>query len=308
VLFGSVRVLPAALIVTAGHSLILGLPVALFYRSRVWTKLIAAVAGGFLIGVIPGGLITLPSLFIGSASIDDVPTVVGGMPTFAGWLQYLKLLGELGGLGATGGLTFWLTLQGLGEMKSAGQASALPQPNRTRSGAWAAAAAVIVVVGVSSIPALTEDRSCHNLLRDGRASAAPQIEIDLDIKPEDWPRLSSLFNEFSRTHGMLFRDLSENQPHVLKALSLSICNSAGQVISVEDLRWASNHYVSSMPGYGVPINIFNLNGRAGWRSIARQLVDTLDNQWPGKVRFRDGRGELIQEPAPLTGTDHPLAH
>jgi len=55
-----IMVLPWAFAITLGHSLILGLPIALVYRAIRWTHLTAAIAGGFLIGAVPGGLLAWP--------------------------------------------------------------------------------------------------------------------------------------------------------------------------------------------------------------------------------------------------------
>jgi hypothetical protein len=38
-----IRILPLAFAVTLGHSVILGLPVALFFRTKRWTRLSAAL-------------------------------------------------------------------------------------------------------------------------------------------------------------------------------------------------------------------------------------------------------------------------
>jgi hypothetical protein len=84
-----------------------------FYRAKQWTRLGAVIVGAFLIGALPGGLLTWPmnpSLKTTEA-VDGVATIVDGVPTLAGWLSYLKLLGIAGSLGAIGGFVFWLTLR-----------------------------------------------------------------------------------------------------------------------------------------------------------------------------------------------------
>src|SRR5437867_459384 len=95
----TVTVLPVAFVITMGHATILGLPAALVYRAARWTHLGAAIAGGFIIGMIPGGIHFWPvQLSLRStASVDGVPTLINGMPTAAGWFQYAELLGTLGG-------------------------------------------------------------------------------------------------------------------------------------------------------------------------------------------------------------------
>jgi hypothetical protein len=61
-----IRILPLAFAVTLGHSVILGLPIALSFRGKGWTRLSTALASAFLIGAIPLGIPTLP--FGGSVS------------------------------------------------------------------------------------------------------------------------------------------------------------------------------------------------------------------------------------------------
>jgi hypothetical protein len=103
--------------VTLGHAIILGLPVALVYRRLRWTRLYAAIAGGFFIGSTPAGVMFWPYDSSGQgASVDGVPTIINGMPTPAGWLQYLELLGTLGAFGAEGGFVFWFVLWWFGAL------------------------------------------------------------------------------------------------------------------------------------------------------------------------------------------------
>src|SRR5450631_3177421 len=84
----SVMILPLAFGIALGHAIILGLPVALFYRAKQWRGVGATVLGAGLIGAIPVGIFTWP-LTPGSktsASADGVATIIDGIPTLAGWL------------------------------------------------------------------------------------------------------------------------------------------------------------------------------------------------------------------------------
>ncbi|MDR6288356.1 MULTISPECIES: hypothetical protein [Inquilinus] len=87
-----------AFIITLGHTLILGLPVALFYRAKRWHRPELAVATGFLIGVVPVGVLGW-----------RIPV----------WPGYLLILVLFGGLGASGALAFWLTLRRAGVLDGA---------------------------------------------------------------------------------------------------------------------------------------------------------------------------------------------
>jgi len=91
--------------ITVGHAVLLGLPTALYFRHRGWTHVLAAIAGGFLVGAIPIGVLTVGSI------------VVGGMASPSKLMKGLEVVGTVGGLGAPGGLAFWLTLRAAGQFR-----------------------------------------------------------------------------------------------------------------------------------------------------------------------------------------------
>ena len=289
-LVADIRILPPAFAVTLGHAVILGLPIALFYRARRWTRLSATLVGAFLIGAIPLGVLTLP--FGGSASVDGIPTIVNGVPTLAGWLGYLQSLAMAGAFGATGGFVFWLTLRSCGVLTASDHEGAAPMPGRWRVGAALAGAATVASVAVATIPSVTMDRSCHNMFRDGRRSASPSLHIDLDIAMDDWPALTTLVENFGVSHGMSFRNSSSSKPAV-KVLGLSACTEQGLVIEANEQRWASRNYTPLIAERGVPISVFDLTDGNQWQPLARELVAVLDSRWPGKVRFIGGDGRSI---------------
>ncbi|OWJ67902.1 hypothetical protein [Inquilinus limosus] len=116
--FWNLEALLAVFIVALGHALILGLPIALLYRAKRWQWPGLAVATGFLIGAIPIGVVIWPVEPRPGAStrINGVLVSVDGVPTLAGWLDFLRLLGVFGALGAAGALAFWLTLRWAGAL------------------------------------------------------------------------------------------------------------------------------------------------------------------------------------------------
>jgi hypothetical protein len=294
----SIAILPIVFGITLGHSVILGLPVALFYRAKQWKRVSAAMIGAALIGAIPVGIfawpLSYPSLKT-TASVGGVATIIDGVPTVAGWFGYLKLLGLFGGLGAAGGLVFWLTLRWSGVLTADPTTPALRQ---RRIGLLFVGAAITASAIVLALPSINMDRSCHNMLRDGRRSASPKVNIDLDVAIDDWPRLASLLEEFALSRRMSFRNLSDSQPAV-KILGLSVCSQEGLVITADELRWASRNYAPAMDGRGVPVGVFDLKDGAGWQPLARELVAVLDSEWQGKVRFRGRDGRLMPRPAEL---------
>lgn len=102
------------LLIAFAHVLLLGLPaVLLMARARAITWA-ATVLVGFLIGALPTALWSFPLWRIerGLTASDwnghvMVQTIVNGVPTWAGWLQYLRLASLAGAFGAIGGIAYW---------------------------------------------------------------------------------------------------------------------------------------------------------------------------------------------------------
>jgi RsiW-degrading membrane proteinase PrsW (M82 family) len=82
-LMGTARLLPLALMVTAAHAVVLGVPVTLLYRRKGWARPTASIVGGFLIGAVPTALMLQLFTPIFS-SVDDVPLIVDSARTSAG--------------------------------------------------------------------------------------------------------------------------------------------------------------------------------------------------------------------------------
>ena len=104
-----------ALVVSAAHVFALGLPVAVL---AIWTGQIrwwVAVLAGFAVGCIPIGWMSWPLKYPEMKTTTRhwngermVDTMVNGVPTIDGWLQYALGTAVFGALGAVGGLAFWL--------------------------------------------------------------------------------------------------------------------------------------------------------------------------------------------------------
>jgi hypothetical protein len=304
-MFQEIRILPLAFAVTLGHAVFLGLLVALILRAKRKMQFIPILAGGFLVGGLPGGLFTWPlsPLRHTSASSDGVQTVINGIPTLAGWAQYGVILGGLGCLGAVGALIFWLTLRSVGSPDVADLSSSDRSIGRPGLSVLLSGIAVVLSIGVFAIPSITKDRTCHNMFRDGRTSVAPKINIDLDVTMDDWPAVTKLLEDFAAAHGMSFRKSSQNQPKVVEVLMLSACRDDGVVVNVVEQRWGSKQYAPIMTGRGVPIIVYDLRDGPGWQPFARDLVTWLESRWPGKVRFRDGLGHLVSGDTVLPADD-----
>jgi hypothetical protein len=97
--------------VSALHVVLLGAPAYALLR---WKKLVSwwsTLATGFVLATLPVSLITWPLRFPElktTASFNGVSTIVEGVPTAAGWMQYFEGVLFFGACGALSGLAFWL--------------------------------------------------------------------------------------------------------------------------------------------------------------------------------------------------------
>jgi hypothetical protein len=119
VALGSVGIFAPAFALTLGHAVVLGLPAALLYRRLNWRSPAYALAGGLVIGAVPAGLYFWPvdPRHGTNAWSGTTQTLLDGVPTWAGWVEYLQMLGGFGCLGALGAVVFWVTLKITGELR-----------------------------------------------------------------------------------------------------------------------------------------------------------------------------------------------
>jgi hypothetical protein len=295
-----VRLIRFALVIALGHAVILGLPSFLLGRSLGRVNLIFSAVVGFVIGAGPIALLTLLTLgSTKSASINGVPTVINGMPTLAGWEYHLLFWISFGGFGALGGIAFFLILKLTGGAVRADNETAAPITRRASLATSCLAVLAILLTGTAlAIPNITMDRTCHNMLRDGRTSVHSKVNVRLAIPVEDWPRLTRLFEEFGAANDLSFRNSNHDEPGTVRVLGLSLCNEHGLNIHALEQHWERSG--NSVPEKdGVSLGIYELREGSNWTHAARALIAELDAHWPGKVQFKDGGGRIIPEPDEL---------
>jgi hypothetical protein len=301
-IFGSMDFLPYAFAVAIGHAVLLGQPLFVMFYRKGWVNALSCIAAGLVIGAIPISFFAWPwnpgNRF--SSWSNNVPKVIDGVPTMAGWLEYAELTGIFGLHGAIAGFVFWLVLRVTVAPKEAGEDPWRASRWRQRMPAVTLVTALLLVAGVAAVPAITKDRTCHNMFRDGRQSIGPQVNLDLQISKEDWPGLAALLATFSVKHGMDFRDSTRIEPN-MHYLALSMCNDRGVSIEVLDMRLAHRNFQPSIPGRGVPVAVFEVHEGSGWTQIARPLVAEIEATWPAKLTFRDSLGRVM--PMPITLRD-----
>lgn len=311
IMTGSLGAMPIAFAIALVHSLVLGLPSFLVLQKFGRANGVSAGGAGFVIGCVPVGIYLWPLRLANSGSSswigpERLPTMIEGVPTMAGWLIYLEMLAQFGGLGIAGGLVFWAAMKrltpslvGSTDRSDSHVASAERSVKYERVGSFAFVGAVALSIGVFFIPIAMKDRSCHNVFRDGRSHISSELNIDLQISEDEWPTLVAVFQSFAEDHSLSFRDSSEVIPGTVHTLYLSLCNDSGVSISTVEQRWASMDFKNFAQGWGVAISFYKVEEEADWQFLAREMIARLTKQWPDKVLFRDGGGNVTQMPDDL---------
>ena len=79
-----------------------------------------SVIGAIAVGVLASAIKISSASSTGS--VDGVPTIINGVPTLAGWLNYVELLVCLfGAFGALSGFVFWCVLKWSGNLPGKGK-------------------------------------------------------------------------------------------------------------------------------------------------------------------------------------------
>ncbi|WP_379655436.1 hypothetical protein [Pseudoxanthomonas sp. UC19_8] len=99
------------LVISAAHVVALGIPAYLLLRWRRALRWWSALLSGFVLGAVPVGIFSWPLRYSGpgsSSSVNGVDTMVDGIPTMAGWVQYLGGISFFGACGALAAAAFWV--------------------------------------------------------------------------------------------------------------------------------------------------------------------------------------------------------
>jgi len=287
-------------LVALAHALLLGLPLFLFLRSRIRVGLILCLIVGFLVGAAPLALVGLLAMSgVHHASTGGTPTIVNGVPTFAGLLELAQLAGWFGALGLAAGFAFWFIMRGFGRFAMEPDANG-PDREVQRAKLWPlASAAFLSTCAVFVLPSIIKDNSCHNLFRDGRSSIAPEVFAHIDLNTEDWPRLVEIFSDFGSAHSLELRTDQNVRNGKLLWRDLNLCSETGVTIDALDQPWLLD--VKSPIPRGVKLAVYETKPRSEWGALARDLVGKIAASWPERIKFRDGDGGVISEAEALKG-------
>jgi hypothetical protein len=274
-----------AFAICLGHAFVFGLPLFLLFRRKGWVNVFSCVGGGFVLGSAGVLLLTIAQSGLDySYIIGNTPHVVNGVPTAAGLLGVFTMAAFLGLHGAIAGLVFWGIARWTGVALPAAAASQVGSSGKRWLSTGLAVAAVMASGAIFAWPVVAYDKTCHNKFREVRTVKGPVTRIDLLIVTEDWPKLVPLFREFGESEQLSFRNSGRNEFGQRRGLALSLCNEAGVNIEASGTElWAQ----------GVGISVFQLRDGAGAVKFGSDLAAKLEQRWPGSVRFRDVRGQII---------------
>ena len=265
--------------VAAAHAVLLGLPLFLLVRRKMGhAGIVACALGGFIVAAVPFGALALISM-IGTqfASSNGRPTVINGVPTLAGWIEYALIVGWAGVLGLVGGFVFWTAIRTSG----------------SRAHSWSVvSAAAVLTCGVFILPIVVKDRSCHNLFRDGRTSVGPQVYAELKVPPDDWTKLAQIFAGFGDAHGLSVRGDQQLRDGRITWRGVDLCNDAGISIEVYDEPWLKE-VNSPRADKGMRLSIFSLKPDTDWKPLARQLLGEIETNWPTTITYRGPSGQSL---------------
>jgi hypothetical protein len=106
----------AAFVVALAHVLVLGLPVSGWLMRLGRFKFRPMLLFGFIVGLVPVAIWAQPYKYSDaqySSWSEGVQKYRGGIPTLAGWLDYLELITSAGALGAVGGAVFYFVYRSI---------------------------------------------------------------------------------------------------------------------------------------------------------------------------------------------------
>lgn len=264
-LSGSLQALPLAFGFSLPYALLVGMPIAVLLDRSGRLDWRNAVATGFSLGI------ALPLLFLllflplaggsgGSSAVGGVPMVVDGVRTAAGWAslaQFVFSAGLLGAAGSLGGYAVWKI--------------------SARRPLLIGCAAMSLAPAILAIPEITKDRSCHNVLRDGRRSIAPVHHVKFSIESGEWKRVVERLSTFGSRWNL---DVRAEYGDSRRVQPLSLCSEAGFTMRASGGAWME---MPDMPfptaERGVSIVVYETKGGSPWRSAVTDLESDLARDW-----------------------------
>jgi len=288
-------VLSIAFAISLGPAIVLGLPLFLVLRRMGWANVYSSIGCGLIVGIFGFLLVTVLFGPDGIVPLTEGPAIVDGLRIAAQAFLYFDapafLFFEF--FGALAGLVFWGIFKWTGGARSPDDIPQAEDSRRSKANVGLAAVAILITGTVFSVPTPIMDRTCHNMSYDAARGPqmvthgkGPVMKIDLAVGIGGWPKLIQLFQEFGAREQLAFRNSGRDEFGERRVLALSLCNERGANIEADTPPWAA----------GVGISIYQLREGAGSIRLGKDLSAELERRWPGSVRFRDARGQVISAP------------
>jgi hypothetical protein len=122
----------AALVVSFIHAILLGLPAVSLLRKLDKMRWWSVTLVGFIVGCVPTTLIMWPLWHKGGFSYWDGTKIVitreNGIPTLAGWTEYMQSVLIVAAIGAISGFVFWFVLRRISNLQFDTSAKGAGQP------------------------------------------------------------------------------------------------------------------------------------------------------------------------------------
>ncbi len=299
---GSLRLAPLVLMVALVHLF----PAAILFCLLAWLgriSLVSCIASGALVAAVPIGIWTFPLSFSDS-SFNAWSEAVRRLSTGFRRLRMARLWSVPPFL-YRDRRNCWSLFLVSGRSLQAEMPIDLEIRKDASEGSFPSwllpVFSALLIAGIVISPILTRDRSCHNVLRDGRTSASPALNAELTVSRDEWRNLESLYKRFALENGLEFRGSIDERPDVVSVLSLSMCSEPGFVIWSHKQHWHSRGG-GPVPGRGVSVAVFLLEPEIEWIPLGQKFIEELSDHWPGQVRFRNGEGRIVSiEDTPLSG-------
>jgi hypothetical protein len=229
-----------------------------------------------------------------TASSGGVQTMIDGVPTLAGWMEYGVVTALFGFIGLAAAAGFWVVL-GKHEPKSAGAADPqAPSPIDARPRRWQSVAVAAAIAVIAILPMTTKDRSCHNVFRDvptyslgfGGHSARPKVVLYFPARTQDWNDISRALVAHGKAHDLQVLDMTE-QDESSKQLYVSLCNEGGTVISILDRVYSFGPPQEARDEQSIAV--FGMRPDSDWERQAASLEGVMRAKYGEKVRREDRR-------------------
>lgn len=115
---------------------------------------------------------------------------------------------------------------------------------------------------------------------------SPAYSVVLDIEKKEWPKLTSLFKEFSTEHELKYFDGSK-ESKVLSMLYLSACSKDGLWLHADKRDWSFEGQEGYSP-FPLMINVFIYSNEKKWKHVPESIDSILKKSWPSSVNAEHG--------------------